>query len=97
MFILHIEHPVPDVTLGKELFDDNHVSRGSSGLLGYKILQPVDGASFVIVDLEFDTSHQAQSFLSTLRTQWQSSEGRVMKDPVGRIFEVVEISGAAEE
>lgn len=95
MYILHLEHPVPDYKVWKELFDNSTISRENSGMLGYKILRPVDGANFVIVDIEFETTAQAQSFLNTLRIVWQNLANKVMKDPVARIFEVVEVAASS--
>jgi hypothetical protein len=95
MVILHIEYPVPDYTIWKKLFDDRTISRENSGMRSYKILRPIDGANFVIVDIEFETPAQAQSFLIILRTAWQNLENRVMKDPTARIFEVVELDAGS--
>ncbi len=97
MYILHVEHPVPDFNIWKNLFDQNSIGRDNSGMRGYKILRPIDGANFAIVDIEFDTTEQAQSFLNTSRSMWQKVEGRIMKDPVARIFEVIEARDDAPE
>lgn len=90
MYVLHIEHPVPDFNGWKQAFDSDPVGRVKSGVRRYRILRPVDNANFAIIDLELDTLNQAEALLASLRELWKNVEGRVMMNPQARISEAVE-------
>lgn len=90
MYILRIEHPVPNYEGWKEAFDSDPVDREKSGVRRYRILRPVDDPNYAMIDLEFDTRSQAEALLSALRTLWSRVEGQVMTNPQARIVEVVE-------
>jgi hypothetical protein len=90
MYILRIEHPVPDFDGWKRAFDSDPVGREKSGVRRYRVLRPVDDARFVMVDLEFETARQAEALLSALRGVWGQVEGKVMTNPKARIVEVAE-------
>jgi len=91
MYILRIEHPVPDFDGWKKAFDSDPVGRKKSGVRRYRILRPLDNANYVILDLEFDTASQAEAMLAALRELWGRVEGKVMMSPQARIVEAVEI------
>lgn len=55
MYMLRIEHPVPNYEGWKQAFDSAPVGREKSGVRRYQILRPVDDPNFVMIDLEFDT------------------------------------------
>ena len=90
MYILRIEHPVPNFDGWKTAFDSDPVGRERSGVRRYRVLRPVDDANYVMIDLEFDTARQAESMLAALRTLWGRVEGTVMMNPQARIVEAVE-------
>lgn len=90
MYILRIEHPVPDFDGWKKAFDSDPVGREKAGVRRYQILRPIDDANYVIVDLEFDTVSQAEALLAALRVLWGRVEGTIMMNPQARIFETVE-------
>ncbi len=90
MYILRIEHPVPDFDGWKKAFDSDPVGREKSGVRRYKILRPVDNAKYVMIDLEFDTASQAEALLAAMRVVWGRVEGTVMMNPQARIVEAVE-------
>jgi ribosomal protein L35AE/L33A len=90
MPILQIEHPVPDFEGWKKAFDSDPAGRQQGGVRRYKISRRIDNPNFVIIDLEFDTLSEAETFLSSLRNLWRSVEGKVMNNPQSRIIEVVE-------
>jgi hypothetical protein len=43
-----------------------------------------------VIDLEFDSHHQAQAVLAALRVVWDRVTGTVMTNPQARIVEPVE-------
>ena len=90
MYILRIEHPIPDFDGWKKAFDSDPVSREKSGVRRYQILRPVDDAKYVMIDLEFDTVSQAEALLAALRVTWGRVEGTIMMNPQARIVEAVE-------
>jgi hypothetical protein len=90
MYILRIEHPVPDFAGWKKAFDSDPVGRKKLGVRRYQILRPVDSPNHVIVDLEFDTTNEAEALLAAMRLVWGRVEGTVMSDPKARILEAVE-------
>ena len=90
MYILRIEHPVPDFDGWKKAFDSDPVGRTKSGVRRHQILRPIDDANYVTVDLEFDAASQAEALLAALRVLWGRVEGTIMMNPQARIFEAVE-------
>lgn len=91
MYILRIEHPVPDFDSWKKAFDSDPVGREKSGVRRYQVLRPIDDAHYVTLDLEFDTVRQAEALLTAMRVVWGRVEGTIMMNPQTRIMEAVEI------
>ncbi len=90
MYILRIEHPVPDFDGWKKVFDSDPVGRKKSGVRRYRVLRPIDDADYIMIDLEFDTASQAEALLAALRVLWGRVEGTIMMNPQARIVETVE-------
>ena len=90
MYIVRIEHPVPDFDGWKKAFDSDPVGREKSGVRRYQILRPIDNPNFVMIDLEFDTVRQAEALLAAMRVVWGRVEGTIMLNPQARIVEIVE-------
>jgi cytidylate kinase len=55
MFIVQIEHPVPNFDAWKKAFDSDPVGRERSGVRRYKVLRPIDNPNYSMIDLEFDS------------------------------------------
>jgi len=90
MFIVQIEHPVPNFDAWKKAFDSDPVGRERSGVRRYKVLRPIDNQNYSMVDLEFDSSSEVQAFLAAMREVWSRVEGKIIESPRVRIVEVVE-------
>jgi len=90
MYILHIEHAIPDYDGWKRAFDSDPVGREQSGVRRYRILAPVDDPHYVLIDLEFDNREQAEALLSAMRGIWAKVEGSIMFNPQARIVELLE-------
>lgn len=90
MFILRIEHPVPNFEGWKKAFESDPVGREKSGVRRYRILRPIDDPKYVMIDLEFDTVMQAEALLGAMRVIWGRVEGKIMTSPQARIVEAVE-------
>ena len=90
MYMLRIEHPVPNFDGWKKAFDSDPVGREKSGVRRYQILRSVDDPNYVMIDLEFDTARQAEVLLAAMRAVWGRVEGTIMTNPKARIAETVE-------
>jgi hypothetical protein len=90
MFILQIEHPVPNFEGWKQAFDSDPVGRQQAGVRRYRILRPIDDPNFAMIELEFDSVGEAEALLAALRNVWSRVEGTIMENPRYRIIEVVE-------
>jgi hypothetical protein len=75
MATLHIEHPVSDFDLWQQAFDRFAETRRQSGVLADRVRRPVDDPRYVVIDLDFATTAEAEKFLHFLRERvWSSSE-----------------------
>jgi hypothetical protein len=90
MYVLRIEHPIPNYDAWKKAFDSDPVGRKKMGVRRYQILRPVDDPNYVMIDLEFDTAHEAEALLAAMRLVWGRVEGTIMSNPKARIVEAVE-------
>ena len=90
MIILQIEHPVPSFDAWKAAFDSDPVNRERSGVRRYQVFRPIDNPNYAMVDLEFDSSSEAEGLLAAMREVWRRVEGTIMESPRVRIVEVVE-------
>jgi len=88
MHILRIEHSVPRFDAWKQAFDSDPVGRKQGGVRRHRVLRQVDDPNYVMIDLEFDGSSEAEIFLSALRDLWGRVD--VMRNPEARILEMVE-------
>ncbi len=90
MYILRIEHPVPDFDGWKQAFDSDPVGREKSGVRRYQILRALDNPNQVMIDLEFDTVGQAEALLAAMRVVWGRVQGQIIMNPQAQIVERVE-------
>lgn len=90
MTILQIEHAIPSFDAWKKAFDSDPVGRKQGGVRRYRVFRPTDNPNYVIVDLEFDSSAEAEAFRAALRELWSRVEGRMAESPLARIIEAVE-------
>jgi len=91
---LHIEHAVHDFDTWKAAFDRDPARRAESGVRRYEIHRPADDQHYVLVDLDFDTTQQAEAFLQTMRGVWRSAHAApALKGEVRtRVLETVEVT-----
>jgi hypothetical protein len=75
MHTLHIEHPIADFATWSAAFDRFADIRVKSGVRSERILQPIDDAHYVVIDLDFATTPEAEAFLEFLRAKvWSSRD-----------------------
>jgi hypothetical protein len=73
--ILHIEHPITDLTTWLEAFARFEPARAQAGVRGQTVHQPVDDDKYIYVTLEFGTVEQASDFKHFLETKvWSSPD-----------------------
>lgn len=90
---LHIEHAILDFDLWKAAFDRFAELRQRSGVLRHRIQQPVDDPRYVVIDLDFETTGEAERFLAFLREKvWSSAQNApaLAGTPQTRILEPVD-------
>jgi hypothetical protein len=88
MFILRVEHAVESFGAWKQAFDSDPIGREQGGVRRYRILRATDDPNFVLIDLEFDGSSEAEAFQTALKELWSRVD--VMRDPKARLVEIVE-------
>jgi hypothetical protein len=72
---LHIQHPITDFSTWESAFDRFADARRKAGVRAHRIQRPVDNPRFVVIDLDFDSTDEAQSFLGFLSTEvWTNPE-----------------------
>jgi hypothetical protein len=72
---LHIEHAITDLATWQAAFNRFAQRRAAAGVTGDRVCQPADDRHYIVIDLDFDTTEQATSFLHFLRTQvWSSPQ-----------------------
>jgi len=91
MVVLRIEHPVPDYDVWKEAFDSDPVGRRRSGVRRYRIMRTIDDPHYVLIDLEFDTTEEAESLLASMRKVWERVAGVVVTNPQAKVVETMEV------
>ena len=94
MHVLRIEHPIRDFDTWKGAFDRFSDFRQQSGVRRYRVLRPIDDPNYIMIDLEFDSPSEAESFLAALwHNVWSSREAApaLLDEPQTRIVEAVEI------
>jgi hypothetical protein len=75
MTTLHIEHPITDLNLWFAAFDRFDEARAKAGVRAQRILHPVDDPNYIVVDLDFTTTEEAQKFLAFLQNNiWSSTD-----------------------
>jgi hypothetical protein len=87
---LHIEHPITDFTVWKGAFDKMAGLRDQGHVRQHRVQRPVDDPRYVVIDLDFDTTAEAETFLELLRTRVWSTPGNspaLVGAPQTRILE----------
>jgi hypothetical protein len=89
---LRIEHEIQDYETWQKAFDSFAEARANAGVRSFTIRQPVDDPKYLLLDLEFDTAGQAETFAGFLYQQvWSSpvSSPGLAGAPQTRILDLV--------
>ena len=93
MATLRIEHAITSYDTWRAAFERAAPFREQAGVRSYRIQQPVDDPSYLMIDLDFDDVAGAEALLAILRDViWQSPEASPGLDgrPQARIVETLE-------
>jgi hypothetical protein len=72
---LHIEHRITDFSLWSSAFKRFGDARREAGVQAERVQRPIDNPDYVVIDLDFDTTDEAERFLQFLKTQiWGIAE-----------------------
>ncbi len=72
---LHIEHGIVDFAVWNAAFERFADFRKQSGVRTHRLQRPVDDPHYIVIDLDFDTTAEAEGFLKFLETTvWASAE-----------------------
>lgn len=94
---LHIEHEINDFETWNTAFARFAEFRRTSGVKAQHVRRPVGDAHYVVIDLDFDTVSEADTFLQFLETTvWASpaNSPALVGSPRARVLESVDLSGA---
>jgi hypothetical protein len=73
MRTLHIEHPITDLETWVAAFNRFADARRGAGVRAERVQRPIDNPSYVVIDLDFDTTEEAGAFLGFLENQvWKT-------------------------
>jgi len=90
MPVVRIEHSVPSFDKWKEAFDRDPADRKGSGVRRYQILRLQNEPNYVMIDLEFDNTAEAEAFVQKMQRIWDGPAKGVMLNPRARIADFVE-------
>ena len=66
---LHIEHAITDLETWLSAFNRFADARGQAGVRAERVQRPVDNPGYIVVDLDFGTVDEAETFLHFLKDQ----------------------------
>jgi hypothetical protein len=92
MFVLHMEHPVPNYDAWKQRgFDSDPLGRKQMGVTGYRIGRKSGESNHVMIELEFETADAAARMGEALKKMWVGAQERgLIGVPTLTSFEIVE-------
>src|SRR5687767_1147807 len=89
---LQLEHSIKDYTTWKAAFDRDPIDRRRLGVRRHRVFRPIDDPNYIVVELEFDSTTEAQACHAALRELWTSRQAApaLVGAPRVRIVEAVE-------
>jgi len=92
MYVLHIEHSVPDYDAWRRMgFDSDPLGRRQMGVKRYRIGRRADDPNHVMIDLEFATRDAADKMAAALQQMWVGAQARgLINAPQLTSFELVD-------
>ena len=95
MPVVQLEHAVKDFDLWKAAFDRDPIDRRKLGVRRHRIRRPIHDGNYVVVELDFDTTEQAEACREALERLWASRAAApaLLGTPQTRIVESIEDRG----
>ena len=91
MATLQIEHGTRDFSVWKQAFDGDPVGREAGGVRRYTIYRTAEDPNRVVVNLDFDSTGDAEAFGEKLRQLWSARGSEFgLESPTARVLEVAE-------
>lgn len=92
MPVLQLEHAIKDFEMWKAAFDRDPIDRRGLGVRRHRVFRPVDDPQYIVVELELDTTGEAEAARVALEELWSSRQAApaLIGAPRVRIVEVVE-------
>jgi hypothetical protein len=89
---LQLEHAIRDFTMWKAAFDRDPIDRRGLGVRRHRVCRPLDDPNYVVVELEFDSTSEAEVCGEALQELWGSRQAApaLVGAPRVRIVESVE-------
>jgi hypothetical protein len=89
---LQLEHAITDYERWKAAFDRDPIGRRGLGVRRHRVFRPLEDRNYVVVELEFDTTADAQACGVALRELWSSRQAApaLVGAPRVRIVEAVD-------
>ena len=93
--VLRVEHPVPDFeTWKRDGFDRDPIGRERAGVRRHRVLRSAGFGPFMaVVELEFDSRAEAESFAGALEELWRRVQDRFgwRELPKAQLYELTEV------
>jgi hypothetical protein len=90
MFTLQIEHRVHDFDTWKKAFDIYNPFREEALVRRYRISRSLDNPNYVMIDLDFERSNEADTFVDAMHQLWGRVDGKLIDRPLIRIVEALD-------
>jgi hypothetical protein len=91
MPIVYVDHAVRDYDEWKRMFDSDPVGRRASGVRSHRVLRATEDPNHVLIELEFETTDEAETFRAKLEELWATAGPRLgLESPTVRVVDVVE-------
>ena len=91
MFILQIEHKVPNYEGWKKAFDADPINRKRMGVTRYQVCRQEQDPDNVVIALYFESLQNLEAMLAALQNLWKKVDGTVMTNATTRILNIQEI------
>ena len=85
MPVLQFEHAIKDFAMWKAAFDRDPIDRRGLGVRRHRVCRPLDDPNYVVGELEFETTAQAQVCVEALRDLWRSPHAAPALSGVPRV------------
>jgi hypothetical protein len=88
---LQFEHAIKDFAMWKAAFDRDPIDRRRLGVRRSRVCRPLDDPNYVVGELEFDTTAEAEACGAALRELWNSPQAAPALNGAPRVRIVVAV------